>query len=93
MKTLKQKLLRFFFAVEIALFAYSFYGGAYGIRAIRTLEHQNQVLKKELMSAYTEVDQAREALTFWESEPFLKEKIAREHLQMARKDDVLFYTS
>lgn len=93
MLTLKQKILRVFFVLEIIVFLCVYCLGAHGIRLMRQLQQENSALVTEIQQLTTNVQKLERDIMAWDKEPFLKEKFAREHLQMARKDELIFYVN
>jgi cell division protein FtsB len=55
-------------------------------REIKGIEHEISLLEREISQLEYEIDQ-------WEREPFYKEKVAREQLQLARPGDMVYYIS
>jgi cell division protein FtsB len=77
--------------VQCMLFIYVFIYGNKGWLTLR-------VLKQEVVQGAQAVDRCTEKIVqlkseaeLWATDPFYKEKIAREELQMARKGDEIFY--
>lgn len=91
MKTVKQTILRIFFAIEITVFVFVYIFGPQGIQALRHVKQENMVLEQHLDVLRAEVSELKDTLVAWEQYPFYKEKIAREQLQMARKGDQVYY--
>ena len=93
MKNIKRRILRLFFVMEIMVFAGFYILGPHGIRAQKQMIEQNEVLKSETLALETELHVLENSIAQWNAHPFLKEKIAREQLQMARKGDRIYYIS
>lgn len=91
MKHIKRTLLRVFFAVEIIVFAGMYLFGAQGLRVIRKLHHDTAQLDQEINHLRTDVATLEHNVVAWQSDHFYQEKIARERLHMARKNDVVYY--
>ena len=91
MKTFKRTMLRVFFAVEIFVFIGAYLFGPSGLQAMRQLEKENKKLDFEIVQLQEEVDSWEKKITLWKSDDFYKEKVAREHLQMVKAGDEIFY--
>ena len=90
-KQLKKKFLRFFLGIEIVVFGATYFWGAHGLRALINksqknveLEHKLGVLQDGIRELETQIEQ-------WHVHPFYRERIAREKLQMARKDEQIYF--
>jgi cell division protein FtsB len=84
---------RVFFCAEVALFAYIYICGAHGLRALYALEQENNVLQNQIETLTVEIKDISNTITQWDMHPFYKEKIAREQLQMAGKNEDIYYIS
>jgi cell division protein FtsB len=86
---------RWFYTVGITvqsiLLLYLFFYGAIGWHKIPTLQERCSYNQKEVEQREQEVAQLKKELNSWLANPFYKEKVAREQLQMARADDIVFY--
>lgn len=91
MKTVKQAALRIFFAIEVMMFASVYVFGPQGMQVLRHVQQENMELEQHLDILRTEVKELEDTMMAWQTYPFYKEKIAREELQMARKDDQVYY--
>lgn len=90
-KAIKQTALRMVFVLEIALFTVLYFFGAHGIQALVQLRHKNSAFEVTIADLEKEVDGLEVRLSEWDADPFYKEKVAREQLQMARKGDMVYY--
>ncbi len=90
-KLLKRRSMRIFFMVEIMFFIGLYLFGTDGIQYLMQLQHEQQKLDLELEEVRQEVATLHEQVEQWDATPFLKEKIAREQLQMAREGDEIYY--
>jgi len=93
MYTTKQLIARGLFIIETCALILLFLYGASGLESIYKLERENSVLKGETVRMAQEVDAIEQEIASWSHDDFYKEKVAREQLQMARKDDEVYYTS
>lgn len=90
MISIQSILIRTCAAVEITFFAGYLLWGAHGVRAIYALQEKNRALDDKIAHVEEEIKQTRSELDDWNTYPFYKEQYAREHLQMARKDDEVY---
>jgi cell division protein FtsB len=88
-KQVKKRLTRIVLACEVAFFVLLYLFGAQGVRAIVQLRQDNQTLDVQLRNAKKDSEALQQEVTDWQSDPFYKEKIAREHLHMAHTDDLI----
>ncbi len=88
---LKKAMMRLFLIAEMITFGYIYVCGKNGLQSL--YNHQNMVMdiKQDIMFLDQEVVLLEKEINVWQSDDFYKEKIAREQLQMARRDDELFY--
>ena len=91
MKNIKQLCLRVFFGIEIVLFAYMYLFGPHGMRALMNIEQDTVQLNSEVTDLQTQVHSLEFTIAQWDVHPFYKEKIAREQLQMAGKNEEIYY--
>ena len=88
---IKKTIVNVFLLSEMVCFIYLYLLGTNGIKILQNQRLMVYELLKELELAEKEVKQLQEELYVWQTDDFYKEKVAREQLQMARKDDKLFY--
>lgn len=86
----KKLLLRLFFTTEILLFGWFYYYGVRGIVAVQELKAENKEIAVQVASLQNEIDAVDAQIIAWNSDPYFKEKIAREQLQMARDGDEIY---
>ncbi len=91
MKLAKRTFLRIFFGIELTIFVFMYLFGSQGMRVLWQLQRENKNLDHELKQLHSNVDVLMAKSVAWQSDPFLKEKIARERLHMSRKNDIIFY--
>jgi cell division protein FtsB len=75
------------------LFAYIYLFGPHGMRVLMDIEQEDAQLNSEITQVQMRVNTLQTTITQWNIHPFYKEKIAREQLQMARKNDEIYYIS
>lgn len=91
MKKLKRALLRIFFALEIVACAFFYLFGAQGLRTLSHMKQENQQLAGRINSMRESIKEIEMEIALWQTNDFYKEKKAREQLQMARTDDIVYY--
>lgn len=91
MKITKKIILRTFFAIEIVVCSFLYLFGAQGMRTVYAMKQQNSALSQEVTLARVNVKQLELQIAVWQTSDFYKEKKAREQLQMARTDDIVYY--
>jgi len=91
MKTIKQMVLRLFFVLEIFVFVWMYLFGAQGVSALHALQEENYILEHQIQDMRADLHKLDQYIAMWEHEPFYKEKIAREQLQMVRRGDTIYY--
>ena len=93
MKEFKRSALRVFFCIEILVFVGIYFFGVHGIQALMRLQEENVCLEREIVALKAGVAELESDIHVWNSQPFYKEKIAREQLQMARSGDTVYYVA
>jgi len=91
MKIYKRTIFRLFFFIEVAIFVGVYIFGGNGMQYSHRLECENEELFAEVSALKKEVGQIEQQIVHWESDDFYKEKVAREKLQMARKNDQIYF--
>ncbi len=91
MKRAKKIFMQMVLVAEMITFGYVYLFGRNGISALRSERSAVAHLDNTIVQLKSEVAQLEQEIYAWETDDFYKEKIAREQLQMARKDDELFY--
>ncbi len=87
----KRWLLRIALATEVLLFAITFFFDSHGMRALYALQAETVVLRNEIDTLGSEVAVLEHDIAQWHEDVFYKEKMAREQLQMARCDEIIYY--
>jgi len=88
---IKKILLRVFLVAEIVVLSYVYLCGKSGLYALQQARTDVKKLDQEIVLAKNEVAQLESKISAWETDDFYKEKFAREQLQMARRDEEIFY--
>lgn len=86
----KKLFARIFFATEVFIFCGVYLFGRQSISVLVGLQRDNKQLQ-ELLSDHTKELATIEHHIQEQSHPFYKEKIARGQLQMARKEEQVYY--
>lgn len=89
----KQLLLRVFFGAELLVFAGIYMFGPHGVKCLWHMKQENKQLEVEVAVLGTEIAVLEQKIVQWNTNPFYKEKFAREQLQMAKKDELIYYFS
>ena len=87
---LSRSILYFALTTEVVCFASLFLFGPNGIAKISDLQHQNYTIQAEVEALHVELAELEKQIDDWYENSFLKEKIAREELQMARDGDEIY---
>lgn len=91
MKITKRMILRIFFAGELVVCAFFYLFGTQGIRTLYRMKRQNNTLANQVAGVRSSVKQLEMQIALWQTNDFYKEKKAREQLQMAHADDIVYY--
>lgn len=88
---MKRGIIRVLFVAETVGFLCMHVFGPQGIRVFQKLADENSVVEQDIQRVRAEIVQLDRRITACKSDAFYKERIAREQLQMARKDDLIYY--
>lgn len=91
MKVTKKILLRVCFAVEMGACAFFYLFGAQGMSTLYRMKQVNNQLAMQVSDVRSSVQQLEMQIALWQTNDFYKEKKAREQLQMAHADDIVYY--
>ena len=87
----KSCVSRIFLLCEILIFLGVYFFGTNGISTLSMVRSENMKLEQEIKDLNGEIATLEHEITAWNADPFYKEKVAREQLQMACKgDEILF---
>lgn len=89
----KHVWIRSFFMIEIALFSLFYYFGSHGLKEVFVLKKENRIIDKQVDLVKGDIAQLESEILTWQTDPFYKEKLAREKLHMAKKDEEIYLTS
>ena len=85
---IKRTIIIGLLSLEIIIFLLIYIYGSYGLREISVLKKENNQLQGTITQLQQDIADCKVELENI-SHPFYKEKIAREQLQMAHKDDIV----
>jgi len=88
---MRRMLLQLLLLAEGGIFVYVYLYGNNGHYALQQLCNENKQLEEKIDQLSQEVVQLKQEITEWEINDFYKEKVAREQLQMSRKNDEIYY--
>jgi cell division protein FtsB len=77
--------------VEVMVFIGVYLFGGNGLQYLHRLQNENHKLEHEIIVLQTQVKEIESQIAAWQADDFYKEKIAREKLQMAKKDDQIYF--
>ena len=86
----KRTMMRIAFTVEVLLFCWFYQYGMCGMREIGQLQDENRLFAQQITVANAEITRKEQELGAWESDPFYKEKLAREQLHMAKEGEEIY---
>lgn len=91
MRIRMMQIIKFFFAAEIIICAALYFVGPRGKQQMIQYKQEINALNATKYALQAEIEQLENELITWENNLFFKEKVAREQLQMARKDETVYY--
>lgn len=87
----KRFLLRVSFVVEIIIFFAIYCFGSKGVQALLTLRKENTQIAFQVSKLQQEVNELEQQVDDWKSSSFYQEKVARETLHMAKKNEEVYF--
>ncbi len=84
-------MLRIFLVAEVVVFGWCYYQGARGVQAVQLLRKENEEIAQKIALLQEEVQDVDRQIVSWKTDPFFKEKIAREQLHMAHAGDEIYF--
>jgi cell division protein FtsB len=87
----KSWISRVFLLSEVLIFCSVYFFGVDGRPKVYKLCAENSKLEQEIAVLNKDICAIENEKLIWNADPFYKEKVAREQLQMARKDDEIFF--
>ncbi len=91
MKKMKRAFLRIFFVIEMVVCAFFYIFGEHGIQTLNGMKQENKQFLDQVNGIRDNVKQLEMQIALWQTNDFYKEKKAREQLQMAHSDDIVYY--
>jgi cell division protein FtsB len=88
---IKRIIISIVVVAELMLFFYFFVYGSHGIQSLNLLKKAYFKSQCETQDMKNHVRELHVITQEWTEEPFLIEKTAREKLQMAHADDVVYF--
>ena len=86
----KRTILRLFFTTEIILFSWFYWYGPHGMQAVAHIVAENYKIEEQIRVVKQKVAELEKLVVAWQTNDFLKEKIAREQLQLAREGEEIY---
>ncbi|NBQ16998.1 septum formation initiator family protein [bacterium] len=86
----KRLWLRLFFGLEVICFLGFYFFGAQGIVNLLHRKKYNQQLVQEKIRLQESIKELESSINLWQTDSFLKEKMAREQLYMARPEELVY---
>ena len=87
----KRLILRLFFVGEILLFSFVYFFGAGGLRVSHHLSDEGIALNERISRIEGEISGLEEKVGKFDDYGFHMEQIARENLQMARPNEIVYH--
>ena len=89
--SIKQLLLRCVLSIEMITLLHMYFFGTHGLQKLYAQKRNMNEIYSTVTQLQSEISELEYDIIEWKTDFFYKEKIAREQLQMARKDDTLFF--
>ncbi len=89
----KKIVLRIFLLGEIVFFVTMYVMSPEGLTSVQNKKMENKQLASRVETFTKEIQKLEEETKRWETNPFYREKVAREQLQMARPTDEVYYVT
>ncbi len=86
----KRVILRVFLGLEIVVFLFFYCISPNGLPLLKKREQENQAIQERIALLEKDIKSIEQEIDEWGADPFYKERIAREQLQMARPDDEVY---
>lgn len=90
---IKEKFYTLLLLFEIVLLVYVYSFGKDGISVLQSIYAQQEVMIQKNKKIVAQSERLEEKIAQWHETDFFIEKVAREQLNMAHKDDIIYYTS
>ncbi len=86
----KRTMMRLAFTAEVMLFSWFYYYGVCGMKEIYQLQQENDGIEQHIEMVQRDIVGRECELKSWLSDPFYKEKWAREQLHMAKEGEEIY---
>ena len=90
---LKRLTARVLFAGELLVFVWVYFYGAHGFFELSALREECTQIAAQKERKAADIKLLQDKIIAWNVHSFEKEKLAREQLQMARKDEIIYLVS
>ncbi len=87
----KRLISRGLFVIELCIFGWVYFFGVHGFYHLLELRAECDIMQQKLVCKKDDIDMIKEQIIAWNVHSFYKEKMAREHLQMARNGELIYY--
>lgn len=87
----KKWISRIFLLGEVLIVFGIYFFGVDGLPKLYKLRDENSTLEEEIVALSKEIAGLDNEMIAWNTDPFYKERVAREQLQMAREQDEIFF--
>lgn len=88
--TKKRIMLRFVFMLEVLVFGWFYYYGVCGMNEIYQIQKENKQIEQQIQVVQNEIAVRTQEVKAWKTDPFYKEKLAREQLHMAKEGEEIY---
>ncbi len=88
--TQKRIILRLIFMLEVLVFGWFYYYGVCGMKDIYQLQQENEQIEQQIQMVQNEIVARECEVAAWQTDPFYKEKLAREQLHMAKEGEEIY---
>lgn len=85
-------MIRYVLYAEMMILGLLYVWSPHGVQPITRLMNEYQEIEEQVVNLKRDIASLDGEIARWEQDPFYQEQIAREQLQMARKDEVIYYT-
>lgn len=86
------RMIHYVLYAEMMIFGLLYVWSPNGVQPITHLMHEYKEIEEQVINLKRDIASLDGEIASWEHDPFYQEQIAREQLQMARKDEVIYYT-
>ncbi len=90
---IKRIISRSLFVLELSICMWVYLFGMHGFYYLLALREECEHTRQKMIAKKEELQVVQEQIIAWNVHSFYKEKMAREQLQMAHKDEVIYYLS